>query len=154
MTQETKNPLPRVRSTAPAGVHEFPLVVAPSAIDENAHVNNVAYVEWMQDATVAHADATGCTAATREVDCAWVVRSHEIHYLLPAVEGDALRVMTWVVDVRRAASLRRYRFFRGPELIARGQTLWVFIKAATGRPASIPDAVRACFPLLPEFDMA
>ena len=33
--------------------------VPPSAIDANAHVNNLAYVEWMQDIAIEHSDTQG-----------------------------------------------------------------------------------------------
>jgi acyl-CoA thioester hydrolase len=33
--------------------------VPESAVDQNRHVNNVAYVQWMQDVAIQHADAVG-----------------------------------------------------------------------------------------------
>src|SRR4051812_34327673 len=95
---------------SPTHVHE--LVVPPSAIDANGHANNVAFVAWMQDAAVAHADAAGCTAATQSAGATWVVRSHHVEYLKPAFAGDRVEVRTWVVDVRRAFSTRKYEFVR------------------------------------------
>ena len=65
-------------------VYEYEFEVNASAIDGNGHVNNVEFVRWMQDAAVAHADARGLTAATREAGATWVVRSHRIDSLVIA----------------------------------------------------------------------
>jgi acyl-CoA thioester hydrolase len=131
-------------------VLRYQIEVDESVVDENDHVNNVAYVQWMQDAAVRHADATGGTAATREEGATWVARSHHVEYLRPAFAGDLLEVRTWIADMRRAASKRRYRFVRqadGVE-IARGATDWVFVDAATGRPRAIPETVTAVFDIV------
>ena len=133
-------------------VYEYDVEVAPSAIDANGHVNNVEYVRWMQDAATAHADAAGCTAATRDAGATWVVRSHRVEYLRPAFAGERVRVMTWVADFRRAFSTRRYRFVRPADgsVLAKGETDWVFLDVAAGRPRSVPDAIRGMFELAPE----
>ena len=38
-------------------VHRFELRVPDDVVDANRHVNNVAYVQWMQDAATRHSDA-------------------------------------------------------------------------------------------------
>src|SRR5882724_1232583 len=84
------------------------LHVPESAIDANGHVNNVEFVRWMQETAIAHADAAGCTAATREAGATWVVRSHQIQFSRPAFGGDIIHVRTWVANFRRAFSTRKY----------------------------------------------
>ena len=37
-----------------AAIGAVELVVPDTAIDANGHVNNVQYVQWMQDAAIAH----------------------------------------------------------------------------------------------------
>jgi acyl-CoA thioester hydrolase len=126
-------------------IHE--VEVTASAIDANGHANNVEFVRWMQDAAVAHADAVGCTAATLAAGASWFVRSHRIEYHRPALLGDRIEIRTWVADVRRAFSHRRYEFVRRPdgEILARGETDWVFVDATTGRPRSVPGEIVAMF---------
>jgi len=133
-------------------VHLYELTVPESAIDANGHANNVEFVRWMQSAAVAHADAAGCTAATRAAGATWVVRSHRIEYRRPALAGDRVRVLTWVADFRRAFSLRKYRFVRAADdvVLAEGETDWVFVDVQSGRPKSIPEAVRAMFDISPD----
>ena len=133
-------------------LHEYEIEVTPSLIDANGHVNNVEFVRWMQEAAVRHADAAGCTAATAAAGATWVVRSHHVEYLRPAFAGDRVRVLTWVADYRRAFSLRRYRFVRAGDgvVLAKGETDWVFVDVARGRPRSIPEDIQGMFELGPE----
>lgn len=130
-------------------VHE--VQVDASAIDANGHANNVEFVRWMQEAAVAHADASGCTQMTKEAGATWVARSHHIEYLKPAFAGDRLHVRTWVHDFRRAFSLRKYEFVRAGEdaVLARGETDWVYVDVQASRPRSIPLAIAELFDVAP-----
>jgi acyl-CoA thioester hydrolase len=121
--------------------------VPASAIDGLGHVNNVEYVRWMQDAATAHSDHLGCTAATREDGATWVARRHEIEYLRPAFEGDRIEIRTWIEGSRRALSTRRYEFVRAADgtVLAKAETDWVYVDAATGRPRSIPEQIHSLF---------
>jgi len=130
--------------------HDFR--VSEDTIDENGHANNVAYVQWMQDVAVLHSDAAGCTRATRAVGATWVVRSHRVKYLRPALLGDSITALTWVVNFRKVMSLRRYKFLRANDsvAVATGETDWVFVDLRSGQPRKIPEDVRAAFQLVPE----
>jgi acyl-CoA thioester hydrolase len=133
----------------PAAIYREELTVPASAIDENGHVNNVAFVQWMQDVATRHFDAAGGRAAMHAVGGAWVVRSHNVEYLLPAFAGERLQVLTWVASFNRALSLRRYRFLRAADgkLLVRGETQWVFVSTATGRLLRIPAEIQRAFPI-------
>jgi acyl-CoA thioester hydrolase len=124
---------------------EFP--IPSDAIDANGHVNNVRFVQWMQDVAIAHAASSGGSAAAEAAGGTWFARSHHIEYLKEAFEHDRIVVLTWIVDFARARSRRRFRFFRAADraLLARAETEWVFVDAATSRPRSIPESVIACF---------
>jgi acyl-CoA thioester hydrolase len=129
--------------------------VRPDEIDELGHANNVAYVEWMQSAAVAHSDALGWTGERYRRDGAgWVVRSHTITYCQPALAGDSIVVQTWVATMNKVTSLRRYRIVRRADesLLAQAETLWAFVDYATGRPARIPAEIAAAFPATEESD--
>jgi acyl-CoA thioester hydrolase len=130
--------------------HTYELDVPSSAIDANGHANNVEFVRWMQDAAVAHGDARGLNAMTRDAGMSWVVRSHQVHYLRPAFAGDHVRVRTWVESFRRASSKRGYEFVRDADgaVLAKGETEWVLVDAKTGRPRGIPEAMTAMFAAL------
>lgn len=135
-----------------SGAYRMEFTVPESAVDENRHVNNVAYVHWMQDVAVRHAAAAGCIRETHARGATWVVRSHSVEYLRPAFAGERLAVETWVADARRARSKRRYRFLRAGDdrLLVSGETEWVYVDAASGRPRDIPREVIEVFRLLPD----
>jgi acyl-CoA thioester hydrolase len=134
----------------PIFTYEF--TVPDSAVDQNGHVNNVMYVGWMQEAAVRHYEAMGGTGPMQALGATWVVRSHLVEYLRPAFAGERLAVQTWVVDLRRVRSLRRYRFLRAEdaEVLVRGETQWVFVDAASGVPRAIPPEVAGLFTLHPQ----
>jgi acyl-CoA thioester hydrolase len=138
--------------TAMNGVYVYDFRVPADAADANGHVSNIDYVRWMIEAAHRHAASTGCTAATRESGATWVVRSHWIEYLRPAFAGEGVTAMTWVADLRRVQSQRKYRFLRQADesVLAQGETEWVFVDAATGRPRAIPQPIKALFHVVPE----
>lgn len=122
------------------GVFECEWTVGPEAIDGNGHVNNVVFVQWMQDVAIRHWETwTGAKAMARE-GATWVARAHHIEYLRPAFLGERIRVRTRVKDLRRVRSTRVYEFFRADDgvSLAKGETDWVMVDAATGRPKTIP----------------
>lgn len=129
-----------------SSVYSRNFIIPRSSIDANGHVNNVAYVQWMQDIAVEHYSSIGGVIA-QGPDATWVVREHRVEYLLPAFAGEELEIRTWVENVRRVRSLRKYEFFRKSDgkLLVRGETDWVFVELRTGRPLAIPDEVSSVF---------
>jgi len=130
--------------------HDF--TVGKETVDENGHVNNVEYIRWMQEAAISHSDKQGCTQTTKALGATWVVRTHRIEYFRPAFAGDQIAVLTWVSDFRKVRSLRKYKFIRVKDnaLLAEGETDWVFVDAASGRPRAIPKEVSGVFEVVPE----
>ncbi len=131
-------------------IFQFDIEVTPQDVDRNGHVNNVVYIQWMQDAAIAHARESGCTAASQAVGAMWVARTHFIEYLSPLFEGDKVTVLTWPANFQRVRSMRKYKFVRAKDgaVIARAETDWVFVNAKTGRPQSIPEEVRNTLPVV------
>jgi len=133
-----KNPEPPENATYS---HHF--TVPESAVDQNGHVNNVVYVQWMQDVAVLHYEAASGNQAMQDAGATWVARSHHIEYLKPVYAGDEVIALTWVENLRRVRSLRCYQFRRQSDnvLLARGQTDWVFVDIASGRPLAITEDI-------------
>jgi acyl-CoA thioester hydrolase len=132
-------------------VYEHCHTVRPDEIDGQGRANNVVYVQWMQDAAVAHSAAQGWPGERyAQAGFGWVVRWHRIEYLLPALAGDRLVVRTWVATMQKVMSLRRYRFVRTGDgaLLATAETMWAFIDYATARPARILPEVAVAFTVL------
>ena len=125
----------------PIYCHMF--TVPQETVDQNGHVNNVHFVQWMQDVAIRHYESMGGIPPTETIGATWVVRSHHIEYLSPAFTGDEVEVRTWVVNLRRVRSLRRYEFIRKSDgvLLVKGETDWVFVDAKTGYPRAIPGEI-------------
>ena len=56
-----------------APIYSYEFTVPETAVDQNGHVNNVMYVQWMQDAAVRHYEAMGGTQPTQAIGATWVV---------------------------------------------------------------------------------
>ena len=117
-------------------------LIPKNSIDENGHVNNVAYVQWMQGIAVEHYASIGGIEA-QGPDSTWVVREHRVEYLLPAFAGEEIEIKTWVENIRKVKSLRKYEFVRKADgrLLVKGETDWVFVNVKTGAPQKIPQEV-------------
>ena len=63
-----------------------------------------------------------------------------------------MKVLTWVSNFRRAFSLRKYKFVREGDgaVLAKGETNWVFVEVASGKPKSIPPEIGGMFVLVAE----
>ena len=130
-----------------SSIYSKTITIPESAIDENGHVNNVAYVQWMQDIAVEHYESIGGTKPMQLVGATWVVREHRIEYLLPAFAGEEIEIKTWVENIRRVRSLRKYEFIRKSDskTLVKGETDWVFVDVQTGLPRAIPYEVSKVF---------
>jgi len=106
----------------------------------------VAYVQWMQDIAVEHYASIGGIQA-QGPDATWVIREHRIEYLLPAFQGEEIEIRTWVENIRKVRSLRKYEFRRkvDDKVLVRGETDWVFVDAQNGHPLAIPQEVADVF---------
>ncbi len=132
-------------------VYEHSLTVVAAEIDGLGHVNNLVYLRWLQDAAVAHSAHQGWdSAAYRSLGLAWVARSHFIEYLAPARCDDAVIVRTWVADMKRVTSLRKYQILRAGDgqLLAQAQTNWAFVEISTHRLRRIPPEIADAFEVI------
>ena len=129
-----------------SSIYTKTIIISPAAIDENGHVNNVTYVQWMQDIAVDHYASIGGIEAQGST-ATWVVREHKIEYLLPAFVGEELEILTWVENIRRVRSLRKYEFVRKADgkTLVKGETDWVFMDVKTGSPRAVPEDVAKIF---------
>ena len=138
-------------------IHAYPVTVPPSSIDALGHVNNQEYVRWMQEAAIAHSEGQGWPLERYvALGQGWLVRRHTVEYLRPAYAGDALLVYTWVASFARSSSPRRYLFHRASDrtVIARAETLWVFVDFRTGAPARLPADLRSDFEVVADDEEA
>lgn len=150
-----------------SSIFEYAIEVRDSDIDVLGHVNNVVYIQWMQSAAYAHSAALGWTLERYlSLGAGWVARLHQIEYLQPAFAGQRVIVKTWVADMKKVTSMRRYRIVRmdpaPPDangnvdpmapmreiLLAVAHTNWAFIDYKRGTPIRIPAEMSVDFPLI------
>jgi acyl-CoA thioester hydrolase len=125
-----------------AYVHRFR--VEAGDIDELGHANNVVWVRWINQAAIAHATHVGWgLEPCRAQGLVWVVRRHDVEYLLPAFAGQELSASTWPETLRGVTSQRRTLFHRGDQLLASAETTWVLLDAASSKPRRVPPAMLA-----------
>lgn len=143
---------PAPTSEAPHGVFEQRLTVAPADIDINGHVNNLRYLEWCLAAAVGHSESVGWDYARYvQLGAMWIVRSHTIEYLRPAFDGDELVVRTWVAAMSKVSSRRKSQVVRDDgTVLARGETLWVFVSRKAHALGRVPPELAAAFPVVPD----
>jgi acyl-CoA thioester hydrolase len=132
--------------TPPPHAYSHAFNVEQADIDVLGHANNVVWVRWVNEAAIAHSRSVGLGPdmyfALRVL---WVVRRHDIEYLVPALPGEALEAQTWVATLRGATSLRRtdIRRTRDQCLLARASTTWALVDLETGRPRRVPKEIMA-----------
>lgn len=124
---------------------EFALRVTDADVDAQAHVNNVVYVRWVQDAATAH--WTARTTPELRAEVGWVLLRHEIDYRRPAVSGDAVVVRTAVGHLEGLTFERHTEIRRTWDgaVLADSRTLWCPVDPRTGRPRRVSAELRALF---------
>jgi len=123
------------------------LTATPDDVDVQGRVSNVAVVDWIIRAAIAHSADLGWDHARYvEIGGFFVVRRHEIDYLAVASDGDRITVFTWPSGIEKASAERRYVVVRDDDVVvAQAVSIWGFVDAATGRPKRIPADIAATF---------
>ena len=126
-------------------IFEYIIKVAPEHIDELNHVNNVVYVQFMQE--VADKDWKHFVPKELNDGVIWVLRRHDIDYLNKAILGDELLVRTWTGEHSTVTWDRHYEIIRlsDQKKIITAKSIWVLLDKLTGRPKRIDDAVLNLF---------
>ncbi len=126
-------------------IFEYTIKVLPEHIDELAHVNNVVYVQFMQDV----ADRHWKYFVPKEWNdgVIWVVRRHEIDYLHQALLGDELLVRTWTGEHSTVTWDRHYEIIRlsDQQKIITAKSIWVLLDKFSGRPKRIDRGILEIF---------
>ncbi|WP_197457498.1 thioesterase family protein [Snodgrassella sp. CFCC 13594] len=130
--------------TAKAGMpkrFQQPWVVVSEDLDDMHHVNNVCYLQRLQDVAVAHWLAV--TTPALRAAYVWVARRHVLDYLVPAFLGDDLWVETQVSRCHGAVCSRDYRVTRSGDgkTVLVAQTEWCLLDKQSLRPKRIPESI-------------
>src|ERR687893_1531745 len=105
---------PDERSAAEADARRFAAYfrVRHYEADALGHVNNAAYLHYLEQAAIEHSAAVGYPLDRyREMSTLFIVRRHEVDYLRPASPGDVLEVITWAAEIRGPRAVRAYEVY-------------------------------------------
>ncbi len=126
-------------------VFEYDFKVPASAIDDINHVNNVVYLQWVQDVAKKHWESKIDDRIRNTY--VWVVLNHFIEYHNPAFLGDTITVRTWIDSHRGVKSERRTKIINTTtqkELVS-AKTIWCLLHKETLRPTRITDEISTLF---------
>ena len=137
----------------PSGaVFDFHHTVSADEIDAQQHVHNLRYLQWTLWAAGGHIKSIGWdSAAALARGFGWVVREHAVQYRGAAVAGDAILVRTWVHDLQRFASRRKYVICRPADrsVLAKIETRWVYVDLKQHKALPIPEAAKQLLVVCP-----
>lgn len=134
-----------MNASEPSFQYAFQLTVLPEHIDNQQHVNNVVYVQFMQEVANRHWQKVVTPELDQEV--VWVVRKHKIEYLAPAYLGEVLEIRTCTGDHTAVTWNRHYEIIRlsDQKRIIRAKSSWVLLDKISGKPRRIDEAILTVF---------
>jgi len=108
-------------------------------IDGLLHVNNVVYLQWVNDISEKHWNLLAANGLKEKYF--WVVLRHELDYLGQAVLNDELTLVTWIGESKGVKSVRHVEIYKGETLLLRAASTWCLIDAKTLRPTRIKNDI-------------
>ncbi len=128
-------------------------------LDLLGHVNNVVYVDYLQEARVDMLRTHGPGASTGDLAEGVVVARHEVSYLAPLTFGfEPVTIESWVTEIRAATFTVAYELFHERDgvrhVYARAKTVLTPYVFAAERPRRLTDVERATLAVFLEPDDA
>lgn len=129
----------------PAEIYSHRRIVEEDDLDELQHVNNVRYVQWIQDIAKEHWEVRATTQLKR--DFFWVVIRHEIDYKKEALLNDELLIETYVGDTTFVTSERFVNIKKAStdEILVAAKSIWCLLDTSTKRPTKITSELTEVF---------
>ena len=126
-------------------VFETTRTVIADDLDDLMHVNNVRYVQWVQDLAKAHWEAA--TTLLQQKDNIWVLLSHHIDYKSSAKMSDEIHLKTYVTRSEGVTSTRIVEMFHkdSGKLIVKSETTWCLLDGNSKKPKRISPEIAAVF---------
>ena len=121
------------------------IIVLSEHLDDINHVNNVVYVQWMQDIAVEHWNSVATDTLKQEL--LWMIKRHEVDYFNQAFLGDELMMETWTGDFTNVTWKRHYQIIRPADnkKIISASSVWIPFERKTQRPRRVDDALIMMF---------
>lgn len=127
-----------MKAPIPQQAFKLAIDILPADIDAMNHVNNVVYLQWVQNISAAHWNTIATPAQKKEFS--WVALRHEIDYLAPAVFGDQVVAYTWVGEAKGPKFDRFVKICHAitGRTFAQSKTTWCLLDGSTLKPKRIP----------------
>ena len=121
------------------------ITVSKDHLDDLNHVNNVRYVQWVQDIAKEH----WLTYVSKKVldTYSWFLVNHFIEYKNQALLGDTLLIKTYVPKAEGVSTIRFVEIFNAKteQLIVKSKAKWCLIDTKTQRPTRITQEIADLF---------
>ena len=126
-------------------IFEKKITVKTEDLDARNHVNNVRYVQWVQD--IAEENWIDNTSTTIRDNYYWVMLSHHIQYKAEAVLGDDLLLKTFVTKSEGLRSTRIVEIYNQntSKLLSSSETIWCLMSHETNKPTRITQEIVELF---------
>ncbi len=124
-------------------IYSFSLTVKPEHIDDLQHVNNVVYLQWVQDIAGQHWFSKNELLPLDKL--VWVAREHRIEYLAPALLGEKLVLSTFVEKMQGVSSTRIVEIRKAGKIICKCTSQWILVDQQNMRPRRIPSEITDLF---------
>ena len=113
--------------------------VEKNAIDGLNHVNNVVYLQWVNDISEKHWNLLAGQEIKEKYF--WVVLRHELDYMNQAFLGDEITVSTWVGESSGVKSIRNVHVYKGETILLKARSTWCLLEIKSLRPTRIKEDI-------------
>ena len=129
----------------PAEIYTHHRTVMEEDLDDLKHVNNVIYVQWIQDIAKEHWEVRATEKLKKNF--IWVVIRHEIDYKKQAFLNDDILIETYVGETTFVTSERFVNIKNAEtgEILVAAKSMWCLLDADSKRPTKIIDDLRQVF---------
>lgn len=119
--------------------YSFRLKVEEQHLDALKHVNNVIYLQWVNDISEKHWNII--SNETLNAKYLWVVLRHELDYLGEARLDDEITIYTWVGETKGVKSVRHVHIYKDKKVLLKAASTWCLIDVKSLRPCRIKEDI-------------
>lgn len=119
--------------------YSYNLTVEEKHLDQLLHVNNVVYLQWVNDISEKHWGILAGEDLKKKYF--WVVLKHELEYLSQALLGDEITLVTYIGESKGVKSVRHVDMYKGDTPLLRAASTWCLIDANSQKPVRIKNDI-------------
>jgi len=126
-------------------IFEQQLKVSESDLDDLQHVNNVQYVQWIQNIAKSHWESRASSEIKERYF--WVVIRHEIDYKKQAFLNEDLLLKTFIGEQTHVTSKRHVHILNkeNGDILVEAKSTWCLMEYSTKKPVKISEELLRVF---------